>query len=384
MGNCATKKSLVTVDDSEGNEVFHRGITESSNLCTESNLNSSDGRPPGITCPKVDTVCDPMKHQSVCGNGSPFFEMSNSCQNGKCSTNSCADNEHRIAYCSSPSRNSLRVGETHLRFGCCGIEMEVGNIGSTYQLSEEASRSLRSGRCHHQEDNRSHICSQSPASHSSLWNRNLIAQMGCNHPELQQQSLSTRQFNNTMLSNCSFPKYSYSAGNSIAHGITRSNAESPLTVDYGTHKSDMTKRESVFICSENTGTIDRRMFNLANMENSTSINKQIMSISQRSSLCGLSNRYLIHQPQVFGNRTNGNRASLGSLVNSSHRDSPRRTSRITESSTEKTDTYHVAIFDYITKEADELGARKGDKIRILDVRYVNMSGNFTSIFMYWS
>ncbi|TNN07763.1 Tyrosine-protein kinase Fyn isoform 1 [Schistosoma japonicum] len=142
---------------------------------------------------------------------------------------------------------------------------------------------------------------------------------------------------------------------------TRSAMESPLTIDSGTHKSDKPHRSSVVVDPDRPTNFDQSKRTVSTtgtifMENGNS--------DHRSSVGGLSTHYLVHQPYFPPNTGSSGRLSLGSGGISVN---PKKISSLTPDNSCKNDYYHVAIFDYEAHTAEEVSARKGDLLRVLDL-----------------
>ncbi|CAH8584749.1 unnamed protein product [Heterobilharzia americana] len=145
---------------------------------------------------------------------------------------------------------------------------------------------------------------------------------------------------------------------------TRSAMESPLTIDSGTHKSDKPYRSSVVMDSDRLKNIEQNIMSYNGRTVSTTPTMFVGdgNSDHRSSVGGLSARYLVHQPYNPPNAGSPSRLSLasgGAAVN------PKKTGSLTQDSF-KAEHYHIAIFDYEAHTAEEVGARKGDQLRVLD------------------
>ncbi|CAH8863879.1 unnamed protein product [Trichobilharzia szidati] len=145
---------------------------------------------------------------------------------------------------------------------------------------------------------------------------------------------------------------------------TRSAMESPLTVDSGTHKSEKPYRSSVVVDSDRLKHLEN---NIASYDGRTVSTTPTMFLGEinsdhRSSTGGLSARYLVHQPFIPSNTGSPSRLSLalGGLVANS-----KKSLSVTQDNC-KAEYYHVAIFDYEAHTAEEVSARKGDQLRVLD------------------
>ncbi|VDQ14804.1 unnamed protein product [Trichobilharzia regenti] len=147
---------------------------------------------------------------------------------------------------------------------------------------------------------------------------------------------------------------------------TRSAMESPLTVDSGTHKSEKPYRSSVVVDSDRLKHLENNIAGYNGRTVSTTPTTFLGEINSdhRSSTGGLSARYLVHQPFFSSNTGSPSRLSLalGGLVANS-----KKSLSVTQDNC-KTGYYHVAIFDYEAHTAEEVSARKGDQLRVLDFR----------------
>ncbi|CAH8613731.1 unnamed protein product [Heterobilharzia americana] len=159
---------------------------------------------------------------------------------------------------------------------------------------------------------------------------------------------------------------------------TRSAMESPLTIDSGTHKSDKPYRSSVVMDSDRLKNIEQNIMSYNGRTVSTTPTMFVGdgNSDHRSSVGGLSARYLVHQPYNPPNAGSPSRLSLasgGAAVN------PKKTGSLTQDSF-KAEHYHIAIFDYEAHTAEEVGARKGDQLRVLDFRKVKIEFQLSDAF----
>ncbi|VDO92027.1 unnamed protein product [Schistosoma mattheei] len=145
--------------------------------------------------------------------------------------------------------------------------------------------------------------------------------------------------------------------------VTRSAMESPLTIDSGTHKSDKPYRSSVVVDSNRLKNLEQ---NSGTVSTAATIFMENGSSDHHSSVGGLSTRYLVHQPYFPSSAGSSSRLSLGSVgpcINS------KKFYPLTQENSHNSEYYHVAIFDYEAHTSEEVSARKGDQLRVLDLRY---------------
>ncbi|CAH8603204.1 unnamed protein product [Schistosoma bovis] len=143
--------------------------------------------------------------------------------------------------------------------------------------------------------------------------------------------------------------------------VTRSAMESPLTIDSGTHKSDKPYRSSVVVDSNRLKNLEQ---NGGTVSTAATIFMENGSSDHHSSVGGLSTRYLVHQPYFPPSAGSSSRLSLGSVgpcINS------KKFYPLTQENSHNSEYYHVAIFDYEAHTSEEVSARKGDQLRVLDL-----------------
>uniref|UniRef100_A0A3Q0KT01 Tyrosine-protein kinase n=1 Tax=Schistosoma mansoni TaxID=6183 RepID=A0A3Q0KT01_SCHMA len=142
---------------------------------------------------------------------------------------------------------------------------------------------------------------------------------------------------------------------------TRSAMESPLTIDSGTHKSDKPYRSSVVVDSNRLKNLEQSG---GTISTAATIFMENGSSDHHSSVGGLSTRYLVHQPYFPSSAGSSSRLSLGSVgpcINS------KKIYPLTQENSHNSEYYHVAIFDYEAHTSEEVSARKGDQLRVLDL-----------------
>ncbi|CAH8540836.1 unnamed protein product [Schistosoma turkestanicum] len=143
--------------------------------------------------------------------------------------------------------------------------------------------------------------------------------------------------------------------------VTRSAMESPLTVDSGTHKSDKPYRSSVVVGSNRLKNLEQ---NGRTVSTTATIFMENVDSDHNSSVGGLSTRYLVHQPCFPSSAGSSSRLSLGSGGAGTN---SKKLYPLTLENSHKSGYYHVAIFDYEAHTSEEVSARKGDHLRVLDL-----------------
>ncbi|CAL8103640.1 unnamed protein product [Calicophoron daubneyi] len=280
-------------------------------------------------------------------------------------SHTCTSPTHALAYVSASSPRRVFDGRDSLR-GCPNLQDGMPFYGGeTNQVNLRPGSSLSAGNagCHF----------ASPSYPTTMYHRE---RSGISPADLSSSAISPKLHDSTAQRYLSaqsstmkpgytggypsfvHPNYSFSAGNSIAHGIARGSLESPLTIDYGSQRSDGLNRSSLIIDPEHTPQKLRTVSTTPTMLLTGS------SAGQRSSVGGLSGRYLVHQPYFLSSKPSPSRSSLGSTGPNSGKLS--RNKGVVDTFDHQEEKFLVAIFDYETQAAEEISVRKGDKLRVLD------------------